>query len=48
MLRDANDWLLIGVLGLTAPMRQYFSPYRGVSQREVGFGWLVVLGLTAL
>ena len=31
---------------LYGPLRQYFSLYRAVSQREVG--WLVVLGLTAL
>ena len=43
-------WLV--VLGLNGPLRQHFSLYRAVFQREgeswlVGC-WLVVLGLTAL
>ena len=37
----------VGWFGINGPLRQYFSLYRAVSQRE-GFGWLVVLGLTAL
>ena len=49
----------VGCLGFSGPLRQYFSLYRAVSQREGGrgekgkrrvnlVGWLVVLGLTAL
>ena len=40
-----------GCFGLNGPLRQYFSLYRAVSQREVErrlAGWLVDLGLTAL
>ena len=43
--------LLVGCFGFNGPLRQYFSLYRAVSQREGERGengWLVVLGLTAL
>ena len=37
-------WIwLVGCFGLNGPLRQYFSLYRAVSQRE-GFGWLVGFG----
>ena len=43
---------LVGCLGFNGPLRQYFSLYRAVSQRErerrEKVGWWVVLGLTAL
>ena len=42
---------LVGCFGFNGPLRQYFSLYRAVSQREgerEDFGLLVVLGLTAL
>ena len=49
---------LVGCFGFNGPLRQYFSVYRAVSQREGErgekgqrvklVGWLVVLGLTAL
>ena len=41
---------LVGCFGFNGPLRQYFSLYRAVSQREGErlVGWLVVLGLTAL
>ena len=48
--REREIWL-IGCFGFNGPLRQYFSLYRAVSQREGergDFGWLVVLGLTAL
>ena len=38
-------WLLIDCSRFSGPLRQYFSLYRAVSR---GFGWLVVLSLTAL
>ena len=37
---------LVDCFGSKGPLSQYFSLYRAVPQREVG--WLVVLGLTAL
>ena len=44
--------LLVGCFGFNGPLRQYFSLYQAVSQREgergEKVGWLVVLGLTAL
>ena len=39
-------WLVVCFM-FDGPLRQYFSLYRAVSQREL-VGWLVVLGLTAL
>ena len=42
-----NQWL-VGCFGFNGPLRQYFSLYRAVSQREGDRGWLVVLGLMAL
>ena len=29
-----NPWWLVGCLGLNGPLRQYFSLYRAISQRE--------------
>ena len=45
-IADYLSWVV--VFGLNGPLRQYFSLYRAVSQREGKIGWLVVLGLTAL
>ena len=43
---SAFGWL-VGLV-FKGLLRQYFSLYRAVSQREGDVGWLVVLGLTAL
>ena len=40
---------LVGCFWFNGPLRQYFSLYRAVYQREgERVGWLVVMGLTAL
>ena len=39
---------LVGYFGFIGPLRQYFSLYRAVSQREGERGKLVAPGLTAL
>ena len=33
LLKHSVGWL-VGCFGLNGPLRQYFSPYRAVSQRE--------------
>ena len=40
------DWL-VGCFGFNGPLRQYFSLYRAVSQREGERFW-IVWGLTAV
>ena len=37
----ANSPILVGCFGLNGPLRQYFSLYRTVSQRERERDWLV-------
>ena len=31
---EVEIWLLVGCFGLNGPLRQYYSLYRAVSQRE--------------
>ena len=47
--RVSNPGWLVGGFVFNGPLRQYFSLYRAVTQREGKLvGWLVVLGLEAL